>query len=103
MCIIPVEYIIHLQLRAGVLLRRLFLKREETLLRRCIRRQHNQGLVRVRKLTNERNLLDFVSEKVTNTLDKPKQGFQVQPDKMFGGVDIKINQQGNRLAVSSID
>jgi hypothetical protein len=47
--------------------------------------------------------LDFVSEKVTNTLDKPKQGFQVQPEKMFGGVDIKINQQGNRLAVSSID
>ena len=50
-----------------------------------------------------RNLEDFVSDNVTNTLDKPKEGFQVQPEKMFGGVDIKINSQGNRLAVSSID
>ena len=50
-----------------------------------------------------RNLEDFVSDKVTNTLDKPKPGFQVQAEKMFGGVDIKINSQGNRLAVSSID
>ena len=44
-----------------------------------------------------------MSEKVTNTLDKPKSGFLVQSEKMFGGVDIKINNQGNRLAVSSID
>ncbi len=44
-----------------------------------------------------------MSDKVTNTLDKPKPGFQVSSEKMFGGVDIKINNQGTKLAVSSID
>ena len=87
-----------------MLLRRLFAEWVKAFFRRCLRWQYYQSLVSDKYcFIASRNLEDFVSDKVTNTLDKPKPGFQVQAEKMFGGVDIKINSQGNRLAVSSID